>query len=45
MALMNNELDNKVSLYDGSPVPCVLLANKVRHVLIRIYVLNQRIFN
>ena len=25
-----NDLDNKVQLSDGSPVPCVLLANKVR---------------
>ena len=27
------DLDNKVQLADGSPVPCVLLANKVRHHL------------
>ena len=25
-----NDLDSKVQLPDGSPVPCVLLANKVR---------------
>jgi Ras-related protein Rab-32 len=24
-----NDLDSKVQLIDGSPVPCVLLANKV----------------
>ena len=24
-----NDLDSKVTLSDGSPVPCVLLANKV----------------
>lgn len=24
-----NDLDSKVSLVDGSPVPCILLANKV----------------
>ena len=25
-----NDLDSKVQLIDGNPVPCVLLANKVR---------------
>lgn len=28
------DLDNKVQLADGSPVPCVLLANKVGGLLI-----------
>lgn len=27
-----NDLDSKVQLPDGSPVPCVLLANKVRFI-------------
>jgi len=27
------DLDNKVQLPDGSPVPCVLLGNKVRFLL------------
>lgn len=27
-----NDLDSKVQLPDGSPIPCVLLANKVRAV-------------
>ena len=26
-----NDLDSKVQLPDGSPIPCVLLANKVSH--------------
>ena len=26
-----NDLDSKVTLADGTPVPCVLLANKVGH--------------
>ena len=28
-----NDLDSKCTLPDGSPVPCILLANKVRHVV------------
>ena len=28
-----NDLDSKVQLGDGSPVPCVLLANKVSYLL------------
>ena len=28
-----NDLDSKVQLPDGSPVPCVLLGNKARHHL------------
>jgi hypothetical protein len=27
------DLDSKVTLADGSPVPCVLLANKVSHMI------------
>jgi len=29
------DLDNKVQLPDGNPIPCVLLANKVRVLLIK----------
>jgi Ras-related protein Rab-32 len=29
------DLDNKVQLNDGNPVPCVLLANKVDFLLVK----------
>ena len=33
-----NDLDSKVQLPNGAPVPCVLLANKVRILLLLIVV-------
>ncbi len=35
VSIWKTDLDNKVQLPDGSPVPCVLLGNKVRFLLIK----------
>lgn len=34
VANWKNDLDSKVQLPDGSPIPCVLLANKVSFVIL-----------
>ena len=35
-----NDLDAKVALSDGSPIPCVLLANKVRTLFLIVHVIS-----
>lgn len=36
------DLDSKVQLPNGSPIPCILIANKVRWILVSRYYLTER---